>query len=183
MRLFVGIALSPEVIEELERLSRSLRSADDRLRWTSPDTWHITLQFLGEAPIAQYECVVPRLAAIRAPEIPVWLSGTGIFDRAGVFWAGVNVSPELQTLEKQVLATTGQCGFAAEDRPYHPHVTLARAKGDGRARVLRTLQSRVKEQVIFPTFTASEFLLYESFLGAGGTRHEVRERFRLGDPE
>lgn len=180
MRLFVGIALSPEVVEALERLSRHLRTADDKLRWTSPETWHITLQFLGEATAAQYECVVPRLSAIRAPEVPVWLSGTGVFDRAGVFWAGVNVSPELRALEKQVLSATGRCGFAAEERPYHPHVTLARAKGDERVRVLRRLQSRVKQQVEFPSFKASEFLLYESFLGAGGTRHEIRERFELG---
>jgi 2'-5' RNA ligase len=183
MRLFVGIALPPEVVEALERLSRSLRSADEGLRWTSPETWHITLQFLGEAPVEQYECVVQRLAAIRAPEIPVWLSGTGIFDRAGVFWAGVTVSPELRLLEKAVRAASSGCGFISEDRPYHPHVTLARAKGDDRVRILRALQSRVEQPVAFPRFTASEFLLYESFLGPGGARHEVRDRFRLEKPE
>ena len=180
MRLFVGIALSPEVVEALERLSRHLRTADDKLRWTSPETWHITLQFLGEATVAQYGCVVPRLSAIRAPEVPVWLSGTGIFDRAGVFWAGVMVSPELCLLEKEVRAVTSGCDFMSEDRSYHPHVTLARAKGDERVRVLRSLQSRVKQQADFPAFTAQEFLLFESFLGSAGTRHEVRERFVLG---
>jgi 2'-5' RNA ligase len=179
MRLFVGIPLPLEVIEALERLARSLRAAGDSLRWTAPETWHITLQFLGGTPAEQYQCVVPHLAAIRSPEVPVWLSGTGIFDPAGVFWAGVNVSPELRVLEKRIVDATGQCGFTAEGRPYHPHITLARAKGDGRVRDLRRLQSRVK-QVEFPSFTSSEFLLYESFTGPGGARHEVRERFRLG---
>jgi|SRR6185503_14030922 len=182
MRLFVGIPLPPEVLEALEHLSRSLRTSDDNLRWSSPDTWHITLQFLGETSIQQYQCVVSRLGEIREPEVPVWLSGTGIFDRAGVFWVGVNVSPELRMLEKQIVPTTGQCGLTAEDRPYHPHLTLARAKGDDRVRDLRRLQSRVKQQVEFPSFVASEFLLYESFLGPGGPKHEVRERFRLGQP-
>jgi 2'-5' RNA ligase len=104
----------------------------------------------------------------------------GLFDRAGVFWAGVSVSPELRLLEKHVTAATSQCGFAAEDRPYHPHVTLARAKGDDRIRTLRKLQARVKQEVEFPPFTTREFLLYESFLDTGGPRHQVRERFPLG---
>lgn len=180
MRLFVGIALSPEVIEVLERLTKSLRTTGDQLRWTSTETWHITLQFLGETSAERYQCIVRNLAAIRAHEVPIWMSGTGIFDRAGVFWAGVTVSPELRLLEKAVRAASSGCGFISEDRPYHPHVTLARAKGDDRVRELRALQSRVKEQVGLPAFRASEFLLYESFLGSAGTRHEVRERFQLG---
>jgi RNA 2',3'-cyclic 3'-phosphodiesterase len=180
MRLFVGIPLASEVIEALEALSRSLQSSGDNLRWSSPETWHITLQFLGESSAEKYGCIVQRLGGIRSSFFPVWLSGTGLFDRAGVFWAGVNVSPELRLLEKHVTAATSQCGFAAEDRPYHPHVTLARAKGDDRIRALRKLHARVKQDVEFPPFTAKEFLLYESFLGSGGPRHQVRERFPLG---
>lgn len=179
MRLFIGIPLPSEVIEALEALSRSLRSNGENLRWTSPETWHITLQFLGETSVEKYRCVVTHLGEIRSSFVPVWLSGTGLFESAGVFWAGVNVSPELRLLEQQVAAATSQCGFAAEDRRYHPHVTLARAKGDNRIRALRELRRRVKEDVEFPPFNAREFLLYESFLGPNGPRHEVRERFPL----
>ena len=180
MRLFIGIPLASEVVDVLDRLSHSLRSANDNLRWSSPETWHITLQFLGETSIERYDCVVRRLAEIRSPAVPVWISGTGFFDRAGVFFAGVNVSSELRQLEKQVIAATSQCGVIAEDRPYHPHVTLARAKGDDRVRALRKLKSRSQSEVEFPAFTAQEFLLYESFLGSSGARHEVRGRFTLG---
>ncbi len=180
MRLFIGIPLASEVVDALERLSRSLRSANDGLRWSSPETWHITLQFLGETSVERYGCLVQRLGAIKAPAVPVWLHGTGFFDRAGVFFAGVNVSPELRQLEKLIIAATSQCGVAAEERPYHPHVTLARAKGDGKGGALRKLRDVAKSEVEFPAFTAREFLLYESFLNAQGARHEVRERFSLG---
>jgi RNA 2',3'-cyclic 3'-phosphodiesterase len=181
MRLFIGIPLVPEVIDALETLTQSLRSAGDGLRWTSPEAWHITLQFLGETSAEKYACVVARLGELRSPEIPVWLDGTGIFDRAGVFFAGVKVSNEMQQLEKRVVAATARCGFASENRPYHPHVTLARAKGDTRTRALRKLMSREKPKVDFPAFTATEFLLYEAFLGPGGSRYEVRERFPVGE--
>ncbi len=180
MRLFIGIPLASEVIEILTRFSWSLRSADDNLRWSKAETWHITLQFLGETSIERYNCVTQQLGAIRSPVVPIRLHETGFFDRAGVFFAGVNVSPELRRLEQQVAAATAQCGIAAEDRLYHPHVTLARAKGDDRARALRKLKSRVKSETMFPAFTAKEFLLYESFVSSDGARHEVRERFPLG---
>ena len=79
-----------------------------------------------------------------------------------------------------IIAATSQCGVAVEERPYHPHVTLARAKGDGKGGALRKLKGVAKSEVEFPAFSAREFLLYESFLNAQGARHEVRERFPLG---
>jgi RNA 2',3'-cyclic 3'-phosphodiesterase len=179
MRLFVGIPLPSPVIDALETVQLSLRTPDDRLHWSSPETWHITLQFLGECSPETSECVTERLAVIRLPRVPVLVRGTGVFERAGVFWAGVEVSTELRALEKRVVAATAQCGFTAEDRPYQPHVTLARAKGADRVSALRKLQRRARHDLEFPPFIATEFLLYESFFQPGGTRHEVRRRFPL----
>lgn len=179
MRLFIAIPLAPEVIEALESITHSLRSSSDRLRWASPETWHITLQFLGETTPDRYGCTLAHLRDIRSPLVPIWLEGTGFFDRAGVFFAGVNVSPELRQLQKQVVAGTAKCGFVPEDRPFHPHVTLARAKG-GNRQALRKLKDQTNLKATFPRFSATEFLLYEAFLGPGGSRYEVRERFLLG---
>lgn len=179
MRLFVGIALPAEVIEALEALSRRLRTDGDGLRWSSPETWHITLQFLGETSPERFACVVERLGEIRAAAVPVLLKGTGTFERAGVFWVGVKVSAELEELQRQVAAATALCGVEPEDRPYSPHVTLARARGDGRA-AMRRVSKLVEQDREFPHFVAREFLLYESHLGRGGATHEVRQRFPLG---
>jgi 2'-5' RNA ligase len=180
VRLFIGIPLSSETLHALDRLSQSLRSPGDGLRWTSPDTWHITLQFLGETTVDTYECAVAKLSEIQFTSVPVWLRGTGLFDRAGVFFADVSVSPELRILQKQILAATSQCGIVPENRPYHPHITLARAKSGDRGRTLRNLKASAASDAQFPAFIAREFLLYESFLGPSGARHEIRNRFSLG---
>lgn len=181
MRLFIGIPLAPDVGDALERLVRSLRSDGDGLRWSSHQSWHITLQFLGETSEERYRSVAAHLREVRSPEVPMRLDGTGFFERAGVFFVGVSISSEMLELEKRVLAATAQCGFVAEDRPFRPHVTLARAKGDHRTNALRRLGQRVKSEVTFRAFTAAEFLLYEAFLGAGGSRYEIRDRFPLGE--
>ncbi|WP_348263772.1 RNA 2',3'-cyclic phosphodiesterase [Telmatobacter sp. DSM 110680] len=179
MRLFIGIPLSPEVVDALAGLSQSLRSTEDGFRWSSPQSWHITLQFLGETSETTYACLLAHLKEVSSPEFQVHIDGTGFFDRAGIFFAGVSDSPELAQLQKQIVAATVQCGFVAEDRPFHPHITLARAKGGARTRVLRQLKTKIKGNERFPAFTAREFLLYEAFLGSGGSRYEIRERFPL----
>jgi RNA 2',3'-cyclic 3'-phosphodiesterase len=179
MRLFIGIPLAPVVVEELSQISNRLRSDGDGLRWSSPDSWHITLQFLGATTHEQYGCIVPRLSRLRSPAAPISLQGLDFFDRAGVFFAGVSVSPELLALQQHVIAATAQCGFIPEARPFHPHVTLARAKGDRRGQALRRLSAKLAGQPEFNSFLATEFLVYEAHLGPRGSRYEVRERFSL----
>ena len=181
MRLFVAIPLAAEVTDALQRLVRKLQSGEDGLRWSAPESWHITLRFLGETSAETYVRLVARLMDVKSPVIPVRLDGTGFFKRSGVFFAGVNVSQEMLGLEKRVQAATSLCEFVAEDRPFHPHVTLARANGDNRRTVLRRLKLRENDKARFPAFTATEFVLYEAFLGAGGSRYAVLERFRLGN--
>lgn len=186
MRLFVGIPLADAVARELAAMVARLRSpALDRkppvggLRWTAPESWHITLQFLGEATPEQYECLVARLGEVRGVPVTVQLGELGFFDRAGVFLADVVVAPGLVALQQFVVAATSKCGFVAETRPFHPHITLARAKGHGRGTDLRDLRGKILSQPSFTRFTAHEFVLYESHLGSAGAQYEVKARFGL----
>jgi len=179
MRLFVGIPLATSVIDELAKVSMRLRSGGDGLRWTACESWHITLQFLGNTDSEQYECLVTRLHEIRLTPVPIRLEKLDCFERSGVFIAGVRVSPELLLLHQRVSQATELCGFVAERRSYQPHITLARSKRNGPGRGLRELKARVQNQPGFTSFVAGEFVLYESFLETGGSRYEIRERFRL----
>jgi 2'-5' RNA ligase len=186
MRLFVGIPLADVVVRELAAVVARLRSpAADRkppvggLRWTAPESWHITLQFLGETTPEQYECLAARLGEVRSTSVAVQLGELGFFDRAGVFYVDTGLTQGLVALEQRVVAATSKCGFVAESRPFHPHITLARAKGQGRSADLRELGGKIRSQPAFTRFTAREFLLYESHLGPGGSKYEVRGRFGL----
>jgi 2'-5' RNA ligase len=179
MRLFVGIPLANAVIRELSALSTRLNSNADGLRWAAPESWHVTLQFLGNTSLETYACLVARLRELRSPPVPVQLEALGFFERAGIFFAGVGLTPELLFLEQRVTAATGQCGFIPETRSFHPHITLARGKGDTRGHSLRELKTRIRHQPTFTGFVAEEFLLYESLLSPTGSRYEIRERFPL----
>lgn len=179
MRLFVGVPLAVAVIDELWAISVRLQAETAGFRWMAPASWHITLQFLGNTEREQYECTIARLRGVHLPPVPIRLEGLGIFDRTGVFFAGVNVSPKLLLLQERVTKATALCGFALEARPFRPHITLARSKGAGQQKRLSELRKKVSSRREFSRFVAEEFLLYESFLGAEGSRYEVRARFPL----
>lgn len=179
MRLFLGIPLEPEVVEELAVVTQRLHAFGGNIRWSAPDSWHVTLQFLGNTSPQQYASVVARLLELQFQPVPIALEELGFFDRAGIFFAAIHPAPELLSLQKRIAAFTAACGFAAEPRPFRPHITLARAKGDDRGRVLHALQGRITQKPQFTSFLATEFLLYEAFLEPKGSRYEIRQRFPL----
>jgi len=186
MRLFVGIPLADAVVCELasvvERLRNKPAHASDALRWTEPESWHITLQFLGNATAEQLECLKARLGEVRTEAAPVQLGQLACFDRAGVLFADVAVTPQLAALQHRVVTATARCGFVAEERPFHPHITLARVKGQGRGTDLRKMVQTAGAQPPFTQFPAQEFVLYESQTDPAGAKYEVRQRFPLTDP-
>ncbi len=184
MRLFIGVPLAHAVTERFAGIRKRLEGPSDGLRWSSPESWHITLQFLGATSESQYACIVEHLQQVSARPLGIRLQGLGFFDRAGVFFADVQVSPQLMLLQQSVSHATSRCGFVPEDRPYHPHITLARRKGQsgGAIRDLkRRLEGDESAETRFPAFTAGEFLLYESFPSPSGSRYEIRARFPLSN--
>jgi 2'-5' RNA ligase len=109
----------------------------------------------------------------------VQLGELDFFDRVGVFFVDAIPTPPLIALQEHVAAATCTCGFAAETRPFHPHITLARAKDHDRGAHLRELRKQILGQPAFSRFRAREFLLYESHLSAEGARYEIKARFGL----
>jgi len=177
MRLFVAIPMPPDVEQVLVTSVQQLRRYGGELRWQPPESWHVTLQFLGSSTEAQYRCLIEHLSGIHLPPVPITIERLGSFERAGALYAEVQRTPELVELQRAVFAATVPCGFEAEPRPYTPHITLARRRGRSNRPRLEPIYAN--RQLKPQTFTATEFLLYESFLGPGGSRYEVRSRFPL----
>ncbi|HEX8713412.1 MAG TPA: RNA 2',3'-cyclic phosphodiesterase [Terracidiphilus sp.] len=181
MRLFIAIPLKSDLRTELATVVAQLRRPSDYLRWSQPNGWHITLQFLGNTGADKLDCLTARLSEVHSAAVPVRLGKLGSFDRAGVVYVDVEVTPELAALQQRITAATAQCGFIPEDRPFHPHITLARAKGGSQFRGLPAPRTGRENPPQFSSFAAQEFLLCESFTEREGARYEVRARFALGN--
>lgn len=99
-------------------------------RWTARSTWHVTLKFFGEVPEERLPELCEGVGRALADERTL---GSSLLDigafpsmaRARVLWAGIEDSRlRLAGIAERIGA---ECGFP-EDRPLHPHLTLARMK-------------------------------------------------------
>lgn len=133
MRLFAALMPPDEVLDEIERAIAPHVGQVPGLRWPDRATWHITLAFFGEVP----EHVLPELqvrlarAVGRHASLDLAFTGFGAFSsarRARVFWAGLSGDPMIR-LSESVKAGARRAGAVQTDeKRFHPHLTLARAK-------------------------------------------------------
>ena len=133
-RTFIAIELSDGARSYLSRELRRLAQALPSLRWVDPDTLHLTLSFLGELDDEQLDNAVQAATDTAADAKPFTLhiGSLGTFGpprSPRVIWSGVTGDiPRLLGLQKQLTARLAEQGFPPEDRPYAPHLTLARIK-------------------------------------------------------
>ena len=139
MRLFTAIELGEEVCAQaaalLDTLRRRARESAPRARvtWVAPERMHLTLRFIGEVDDAQGEAIVSALREpIEQSRFDVRWRGLGSFPPRGaprVLWVGVAAGSEaLSQAEHAVSRRLATLGIAPEDRPYSPHLTLARVR-------------------------------------------------------
>lgn len=207
-RLFVAVVIPPHVhratADQVSALLAEMRRADPAtlaavasqpdhalpghlrsggLRWVQPESWHLTLAFLGGVEPRRLPDLETRLgrAASRAVPLELRLNGAGRFGR-NVLWAGVDGDRDgVRRLAAATAAAARRVGLDVEDKPYRPHLTLAR--GDGRTD-LRSIADALAG-LASPPWTADELELVRSHLGEGPNRtarHEVVARWPLGRP-
>lgn len=177
-RLFLGIPLSTTTLEEIRA-----RLADEPLpgRVVPSANWHLTLRFLGSSTPPQQERLLAELR--RAPlgrAVGISFEGLGAFPRerrASVLWIGVSRgASELGAVARETEIRVRDAGFAAESRPFAPHLTLSRLQPP---RDLTELIARIPPVGIRET--VDSVVLFRSHLGRGPARYEEVERFALSD--
>lgn len=188
MRCFVAIELPEVVRARLGALQEQLAGLGRSVRWVKPQQIHLTLKFLGEIAEAQVPriCMAMREVAARFPTFEFEVRGTGCFPPRGlarVVWAGI---PELSaTLTEVHRACEDACaalGFAPENRPFAPHLTLGRVNDAGASnRVHETL--REMGGFIGGVCPVSELIVFQSELTPRGPISTALARARLGAPE
>lgn len=175
-RLFIALDVPAAVRDALIALRTE---ALDGARWTKPEQLHCTLRFLGDTPEEQVPTIEAALARIDAPpSLSLEISGLTAFPsrrRPRVLVARVTPTNDLMDLQRQIEDAVQELGFEPEDRPFRPHVTVARLKrADARA-VHRWLRAHSVEAA----FEADAFHLYASVLKPSGAVHERLASFAL----
>jgi len=198
-RTFVAIELPADVrhvvVKHIERLRSEL--PDIRASWLREDNLHLTLKFLGNVSIAKIadlsSAVQQATNAIKPFEL--LLSDCGAFPprgRPNVLWIGVGtrassvsssgsplpLSPSpLSVLHSAIEDNCADSGFPREQRPFHPHLTIARMRQPRGGRELSERHQSLgfAEQ----RFMVSEVVVFRSELLREGSKHTALSRHAL----
>jgi 2'-5' RNA ligase len=172
-RLFFGLELPVVCREALAVLDPQL----PRLHWERADQMHLTLSFLGDVDPAAEQRLRESLAEVNVPPffLPIRSVGTFGGSRPTVLWAGVGTGhPHLFALHKHLQDAVLRAGLAADLRPFHPHITLARL-GDLSAATLRPFLRQHAESE-FGMWEVRDFTLFSSLLQPEGSHYTVVHR-------
>jgi 2'-5' RNA ligase len=181
-RVFVAIELPPPVRQKLTEHIDRLRDhfPDARASWVRDESLHLTLKFLGDTQVTDVEGLAQsaQRAASKVERFEIVVAGCGTFPPKGqprVLWIGIDdLSGQLAFLHTALEDECAKASFSREERPFHPHLTIARIR---KAHDSRRLAAVHKEIGFDPeTVRASELAVIRSELNSEGSRHTIISR-------
>jgi len=177
-RLFVAVDLPIEVRKVLKRTAESMEL--NNARYSRLDQMHLTLRFLGNVPEDQKECLIHELENISLHSFNLRTDAFGVFPKRGmprILWAGLKKDDVLNELQKTIEESAEKCGFEADNKPWHPHITLARLKG--RNHITPEVLEEASNQNETMMFPVDAFYLYHSELKKSGAVYSILKTFEL----
>jgi 2'-5' RNA ligase len=176
-RVFCAVELPPDVRERMAEHIARLRDQAPHVRasWDRAEKLHITLKFLGEIEQSRVEALTGAAAraAESVPGFELSVEGAGAFPPRGlprVLWLGIrDPSGGLAQLQHRLEDECAHSGFPREQRPFHPHLTIARLRSPEGARRLATLHQQMGFEA--QTFDVTKLIVMRSELLPTGARH------------
>lgn len=174
MRVFVALDIPDEVRDAIRSFVGNLEKSCRGARWAGVEGIHVTLKFIGEVSPEKVRRIQAELATVRSAH-PVEMSfrDVGFFPNERhprVFWAGITATPNLAELATEVERRMESLGIPREQRPFRPHLTLARFKSEEGLERLREALGDFKS-VEFGSTRTREFHLYQSQLKPRGAEY------------
>lgn len=127
------VAVDVPLLPPLQPVMQSLSRMGRAVRPVGTDTLHITLKFFGDITeqhaVGIRKALEERLAG--TAKFDLEMLGLGAFphvDRPSVVWVGCGSATSLHDVAARVENAADELGHPREQRPFHPHATLARVK-------------------------------------------------------
>lgn len=177
MRLFLAI----DVPDHVKRSLQSIQHSGLGIRWTTPETIHLTLRFIGEVEPDIKDELLSSLKQVKGQGFEMTIDGLGYFPPRKfpkVVWAGVEENENLMELQNDIETACRNVDLVEPDkRPFKPHITIGRVNDASKKEVLSYINRHKKLRI--EGIPVEEFILYESKLHPDGAVHTPLHRFSL----
>ena len=166
MRLFIAAELPETLLEALAESSAALRSCV-RGRYVAPDSFHVTLVFLGDVEAGRVSLAADALEeGCRDEEaFEASLGEFGCFGRRAkaTLWQGFTDAGALPKLAQSIRAQLKDAGFSFDDKAFLPHVTLMRSADltIGKLPSLALASARIDTVTLFRSDLSGKRPVYE----------------------
>lgn len=185
LRTFIAVGLKKFSHDRLVGLQQRLADVGVPVKWVEADNLHITLLFLGEVDARETPeiCRAVESACRSIRPFSFTLAGTSAFPtprRPRTLIVGVTEGgPELIALHDAIESPLMELGcYRREDRPFKPHLTLGRIKGQvDTAPLIGAIKQFEGWQG--GQNTVDEVLVMSSELKADGPEYTILSRARL----
>jgi RNA 2',3'-cyclic 3'-phosphodiesterase len=148
LRAFIAVEIPAGIQNAIAHSTASLKNALPKslVRWVAPQNVHLTLKFLGDVSPATLEHLAEALKVEAASHgmFSMSVHGLGAFPnprRARVIWIGLEAPHALEALRRGVEAAAAQLGYATEERPFSPHLTIGRVGQNASASDLQRIRT------------------------------------------
>ncbi|HUR76000.1 MAG TPA: RNA 2',3'-cyclic phosphodiesterase, partial [Sporichthya sp.] len=166
--------------------AESLPEGARDVRWVRLDGLHLTLRFLGPTPDDRIDATsdaVRAVAEVTPGPIELQLGGAGTFPPHGrprALWLGIVDGAEaVGEVATQLDAALGSAGWPSEQRPFRPHLTLARSDGVAVGPLVAERLANAMAERRIPVLL-DRLGLFESVTGGGPARYVPVAVFPLG---
>jgi 2'-5' RNA ligase len=180
MRLFVALEISSDIRDVITKITSPLKPGATGMRWSAPESMHVTLKFLGEVEAPKLEPIGAALSQIISPQpVSLQFRGVGFFPNGvdpRVMWCGVAASANLSELAANIEQSLHDLGFERESRTYVPHLTVARLNSARNVEKLVRAATPLKSYD-FGAACESEFHLFESVPKKSGSEYKKLATF------
>lgn len=176
VRLFTAIEIPLELKRKITALPNLKLDFQSRAH---PDDLHITLKFLGDVDVAMLPVIEDALADMKKPKkFGMEVSGLGLFSKKDkkVLYAAVPSVRQISLLADQIAQRVMKAGIVLEQKPYIPHVTIARLNNDKNFEVYKKQHDRS----IHAQWNVTAFHLMRSAIKAEGEkRYSIVQTYEL----
>ena len=168
VRLFFALWPDDDVRLQIVENLWQLDLDRNKNRLVSNNNLHLTLHFVGNVSITKMKCLDRQARQVKSEKFDLSLDYSGYFKKPKVLWLGCRTVPQaLIDLQQSLGREIAECEYTPEQRPYSPHLTVAR----------KIYQEPEPVAVAAIHWQVYRFVMVESIADLAGVRYEIVESY------